>query len=41
MKDPRTLGILEQRLRPEQILLDFVRLPAERRFNAQMEGLCW
>ena len=41
MKDPRTLGILEQRLRPGQVLLDFVRLPADRRFNARIEGLCW
>jgi GDP-mannose 6-dehydrogenase len=41
MKNPRILGILEERLRPGQVLLDFIRLPADRRFNGQVEGLCW
>lgn len=41
MKDPRTLELLGQHLRPEQLVLDVVRLPVGRRFQSQVVGLCW
>jgi GDP-mannose 6-dehydrogenase len=41
MKDNRTLDLLEKHLRPEQLVIDVVRIPPERRFASRVLGLCW
>ena len=41
MKDARTLELLEEHVRPGQVVIDVVRIPPGRRFDAQVVGLCW
>jgi GDP-mannose 6-dehydrogenase len=41
MNDRATLDLLETRLTPDKILIDLARIPAGRKFDAQVTGLCW
>jgi GDP-mannose 6-dehydrogenase len=41
MNDRATLDFLETHLTPDKILIDLARIPSERKFDAQVTGLCW
>jgi GDP-mannose 6-dehydrogenase len=39
--DPRVAATLVEHSRPDQIVIDLVRLPGRERLRARYEGLCW
>jgi GDP-mannose 6-dehydrogenase len=39
--EPQTIARLIELARPDQTVVDLVRLPGRERLRAQYEGLCW
>ena len=40
-KDPQAIARLIELARPEQIVVDLIRLEGRERLRARYEGLCW